>query len=617
MRFALVATLVVTCWCALLLATHVAADTATIPVDQIHPGMKGYGFTVFRGTKPERFDVEVIDVLHDFRPDQPLIVVRTSHPILEHAKLVAGMSGSPIYIDGKLAGAYAYGWSFSRDPIAGVTPIANMRAEVKRAVRADAFPGAVPLAALGARTRAVNPRAPRYAGLEPFLGNDPFDALDATRAYAKRANFGGTGAGPVRASTPVLVSGMTDAAAALLQRELDPLGLVVLQGSGGQGKPNPGAHFVDGGGIAVQLLRGDVNMVGVGTVTEVTGSRLSAFGHPMLNAGQVGLPTATARVIHILASENRSFKIAEAETPLGTLVQDRQAAIVVDTNLKPATVPVRITLHGIDGAPRSEWRMEAASHRVLTPMVIFSGMANAINATASDVADVTFRARTMVDIDGIGPVRVTDHGFVQSGLTDTSALSRLRAFPLVEAAFANPFEASRVKSVEIDFDVTFDRNYLEVADASVDAQEVDPGETIALHVLVRAYGGREQVRTLKLRIPEQAAGEEIELRVEPGNKVQLTEPVPGSLKDIVYNIQNQLPATAIVASLKLPAHGLRFRGTVVDNLPGSALAGLQPASTTWRGVPYTTYDRQVTDVGSLVTGWAQLKLKVREEAHGR
>ncbi|MGB5416798.1 MAG: SpoIVB peptidase S55 domain-containing protein, partial [Polyangiales bacterium] len=116
-----------------------------IHVDEIRPGMKGYGLSVLRGTEPERFDVEVIDVLHQFRPNQDLILIRTPHPLLDRARGVAGMSGSPIYLDGRLAGAYAYGWSYGVDPVVGVTPIANMLAELKRPVRLDMFPGAKPL----------------------------------------------------------------------------------------------------------------------------------------------------------------------------------------------------------------------------------------------------------------------------------------------------------------------------------------------------------------------------------------------------------------------------------------------------------------------------------------
>ena len=139
-----------------LLGAAIALSTpGFIHVDEIKPGMKGYGLSVFRGTEPERFDVEVIDVLDNFRPDQDLILIRTPHPLLDRARGVAGMSGSPIYLDGRLAGAYAYGWSYGTDPVVGVTPIANMLAELERPVRLEMFPGAKPLP--GCRGARPNP----------------------------------------------------------------------------------------------------------------------------------------------------------------------------------------------------------------------------------------------------------------------------------------------------------------------------------------------------------------------------------------------------------------------------------------------------------------------------
>jgi len=147
-----------------------------IHVDEIRPGMKGYGLSVLRGTEPERFDVEVIDVLHNFRPNQDLILIRTPHPLLDRARGVAGMSGSPIYLDGRLAGAYAYGWSYGTDPVVGVTPIANMLAELRRPVNLEMFPGAMPLPS---QPRAESTRRPpskeRLAGLPPYEGEHRVD----------------------------------------------------------------------------------------------------------------------------------------------------------------------------------------------------------------------------------------------------------------------------------------------------------------------------------------------------------------------------------------------------------------------------------------------------------
>ena len=243
----------------LLGVTLAQSDPGFIHVDEIQPGMRGYGLSVLRGTAPERFDVEVIDVLHNFRPNQDLILIRTPHPLLDRARGVAGMSGSPIYLDGRLAGAYAYGWSYGKDPVVGVTPIRNMLDELKRPVRLDMFPGARPLStkAQAARREQGAPNQ-RLAGLPPYRGGEDVHALSTLHSlrekYARSAPPGGLG----RASTPVMLGGFTDSVAHMLAEELEPLGFVATQSStGGSSRGGP-TKFEPGGAIAVELAAGSL-----------------------------------------------------------------------------------------------------------------------------------------------------------------------------------------------------------------------------------------------------------------------------------------------------------------------------------------------------------------------
>jgi len=223
----------------------------TMPVSQIHRGMKGYGLTVFEGTRPERFDVEVIDVLKNFRPRQDLILVKTKHPRLEVAKVVAGMSGSPIYLDNKMIGAYAYGWSFGSEPVAGVTPIDNMIDDLQRPLPDKIFgwplkPAAAPTGDAG--KRAMND-ASRFRG-------ERYDLQQHAAALAQRhAPAGTVTATPV--ATPLLVGGMSNGAISLARDLLSPLGIEPLQAGGG-GAQDPAApkRYEDGGAVGVQLIRG-------------------------------------------------------------------------------------------------------------------------------------------------------------------------------------------------------------------------------------------------------------------------------------------------------------------------------------------------------------------------
>lgn len=616
----------------LLVAVVAVAQTrqATIGVDEITRGMHGYGLTVFEGETPARFDVEVIDVLHNFRPDQDIILVRTNHPILDHASTVAGMSGSPIYFDDRLAGAYAYGWPFGKDPVAGVTPIANMLAEMRRTRRPNAFPLAGPMPATTTpatrarasrrpRADAGEPSRARLAGLPAFLGAERSDALTPLREYTRRTSVALPGAGGAmrleRAATPLMLGGFSDRAVEELSEQLAPYGLMPLQAGGGGRRRTAGAaapRFVDGGAIGVQLVRGDVNATAVGTVTHVVGRELVAFGHPMMNAGETGLPTATARILHILASEQRSFKLAEAVAPLGALVNDRQAAIVVDSGVVAATVPVTLRLHGVEGLPRNEWHMEVAAHRVLTPVLILSAIASALEAAVSDETDIVFEARSRVAIEGRADiVDLSDRGYSRAGVANARALSRLRLFETLEVVYGNPFEEARVRSVELDLTVRFAREVTNIVDAVVADDEVDPGERVNVQITLRSYGHADETRTVAVEIPRISAGSDVELFVQPGDDVALESPEPRSIEDLLAIVANRLPATSLVVSTKLPSRGLRFEGHVVNGLPASALDALSLTNGSAPSAPFTTQDRQIHPLGRLLGGSARVRLHVR------
>jgi hypothetical protein len=600
----------------LLSASWAQSGSGFIHVDEIVPGMKGFGLSVLRGTEPERFDVEVIDVLHNFRPDQDLILIRTPHPLLDRARGVAGMSGSPIYLDGRLAGAYAYGWSYGTDPVVGVTPIANMLAELKRPVRLDMFPGARPLST---RQRADaagrSPNGARLAGLPPYRGEEPVTAFSVLRRLAESRvqEMGPLGLEP--ASTPVMLGGFTDSVAQMLAKELEPLGFIATQSSTGRGHDGGPQGFEAGGAIAVELARGDISITGVGTVTHVAkDGKVLAFGHPMMEAGATGLPTATARVLHVLVSEMRSFKIAEAARPLGALVQDRQPAIVVDPEIVAARIPVRVKLRGVEGAPKTEWNVEVASHRMVTPSIVFAVIANAVKSTAADASDVIFRARSRVGIEGYGEVSLDEQGFSPTGPASAGMLSQLRMFALMEAAFANAFESSRVTSVDLELDLQPGRDIYQIVDVSTPYEEVDPGEEVTLYVRLRRVDHPDTVRAVRVRIPESAAGRTVRLAANAGNQVAIEQPRAGSLGDLIAQTLRRYPATSMVVSLQMPSRGLRFEGHVVDSLPASALNSLQLVSSSQDSRPFATQSRTEIPLQQVVIGGANLALRVREVA---
>lgn len=598
------------------------SDPRFMGVDEITPGMRGYGLSVLRGTAPERFDIEVVDVLHQFRPDQDLILVRTTHPILDEAHVVGGMSGSPIYIDDRMIGAYAYGWPWGSASVVGVTPIASMLREIDRIVRPGSFPGAPLLPesrerGAGRLTRSRDRRA--SLGLDDYAGETSRGAFTALHEHARRLGFDPESRAPdattmVPASTPMLVGGLHEDAVLMLANELAPFGIEVLQAGGaGEGTATtPAPAFVDGGAIAVTLARGDIANNVIGTVTHVDGNRLVAFGHPMVEAGETGVPTAVARVLHIFASLQRSFKIAEPIAALGSLIEDRQAAIVVDTSVSPTLIPVVLRLHGLDPVERSEWRFEVASHRAITPTVLSAAIQSAVKSSCGDSAWITWRAESAVTLEGIAaPIRVTDRGFSSTGIHTTSALNAIRAFDLVDAAYGNPFVDSRPTAIELDLTVAFERSAAEIVDASVSETVVDPGEDVRVRVVLRPFAGDEVVRTVTVHVPESAAGEELHVLLQAGPDVELERPEARSLADVVEAIRDRHVATSLVVSTRRSSRGIRTPGHVARSLPSSVLDALQSTSDSDRARPFVTYDRDVLDTDWVLSGGARVELSVR------
>jgi hypothetical protein len=417
------------------------------------------------------------------------------------------------------------------------------------------------------------------------------------------------------ATTPLLVGGMPSHVAQLLRDRFAPLGLEVLEAAGSAGtktKSEPEA-YKNGSSVAVTLLRGDVQATAVGTVTLVDGQRAVAFGHPMLEVGELSLPTSTSRVLHILASERSSFKIAEALEPLGALVHDRQSAVVVDSKVKAHTIPIDIHLRGIASGQRADWHVEAADHRLLTPSLVMTAISSALGASVNDVAEMMFRGESVVTLAKHGAQRVVDEGFTATGVGQPLAISQLRLFDLLAVAYDNPFETDRVEHVEVTLHVRFGREVTEVIGAQLSKDELDPGEPAHVVLTLRPYGQPIEQRVVEVPLPASYAGEHLELEVQAADRVALEHPLPDSLADILDFVRSGLPSTALAITLERKSRGLSLSGHVVRDLPGSALDALATSHDTAKTASFAMEQRVTLPFGRVITGSAKLGLDVRRE----
>ncbi len=583
---------------ALLLALSVVPRGAraeggeTLPLEQIHPGDKGYGLTVFSGFKIERFGVEVIEVLRNFLPKQDLFLIRVDHPVVKRAGVVGGMSGSPIYIRGKLAGALAYGWRFSTEPVAGVTPIADMMALLRRDRR-------------GPRQAAYAARIPRRDGAGAAGREAPPAAAGAGARLA--------GLPPVAELAPVAVplsaAGLSPQALALAREELGQLGFEPLLG-GGSGKAEGPAAFEPGGSLGVQLVSGDITMAGTGTVTWTNGQQVLGWGHRMLNAGEVYLPATTAKVIHTLSSLPRSFKMSSPARPLGALVQDRQAGVMVDTRRSIGTMPMRITLRA--GKARSVYNLQLARHRILTPTLARTVVLNAVTEAMADAADATFTLRTRLTLEGFPPVEVTEHIFSSTGLRiPVAAFSR--GLKAIRDVLENEFAQVTIAAVAVDLDVSFSQDVVEVVGVQLASREVNPGDEVQLLVTFRPFDGRPFVKAYPLRIPRPLAASVVEVEVAGGGQVKPELTPPQDIGHYLRNLQEGYPSRALVINLKTPSPAVQLRGHLLKDLPPSVLDALQSGSDVRDAKLVDTEHRSVHATRRIVTGLQRVRVRVEPE----
>ena len=596
-----------------------AEGTATradiMPVKDIKPGMKGYGLTVFEGTKPEKFDVEVIDVLKNFRPRQELILVKTKHPRLEVAKVVAGMSGSPIYLNGKMIGAYAYGWTFGKEPVAGVTPIRNMIDELERPLpkTIDGWPISVLPRAAGAKAQPKH--ASRGASQNRFSGKlAAYDLGEHAKQMAKRQqkSVGGSGTA-VPVSTPLLIGGMTSGAVELAKELLSPLGLEPLQAGGGGGvEKDAPTKYVDGGAIGVELIRGDMSAQGLGTVTRVEGDKLVAFGHPMMESGVTALPTAIGRVLWFLASDMRSFKIGMPVRPLGALVADRQASIVVSQSAKAPVIPIKMKIHGVPGAPDQEWNFEVAHEKFMTPAFLAIALGSALQATANEKQDVSWTAKSKLRVKKYGTIALEDFGVSIGGTPDPNEFIRSNLSRAVGSLLNNTWEPVILEGVEMEIDLKYAREIMRLRGAELLDAEVDAGENARIRLTLVPYGGKEVTKVISVPMPKHLAGRTVSLEIGPGYLERRDLADPENVGELVNNLQNPLfPLKTIVVSYQDQDGAVAYKGRIAKHLPPGALDAIRPTTASVAPDSFRSESRTVIPLGEFMVGQDRVDVTVR------
>src|ERR1022692_2419927 len=495
----------------------------TIRVDQIHPGMRGYALTVFEGIKPESMDVEVLGVMHNTNgPKGDIILIRLHGTKVEYTGVVAGMSGSPVYLNGRLAGALAFRiGEFSKEPIAGVTPIADML-EINALDKSPAEEAA-----------ATKPSVTNSAGKTASPGDAGTFSdsnQNSTQSFASYLK-------PI--DTPVVFNGFSEDTVRRFSGQFAAAGGVPVRGAGSVSEDKQPEPLEPGSAVSAILVRGDMDIAATCTVTYIDPQRLLACGHPLLQFGSVDLPMNKAQVLATLPSPLNAFKIVNTTEQAGVFVQDRHTGIMGVFNKQPDMIPVTLTIRGGNGVPQKDFHYEVLNNPRLSPVAIMATVFNALHGVNEYGEEITYRLNGSIDVKGFPEVGLRNM-FVPAENGQPAAMAA--ALSLGERfgrIYDNPYNAPAVKSVKLDFDLVRERRWARLESARTDVSEVRPGDEIIVETVLAPYRGERVVRQIPVKIPTSASKGNLRILVSDGetlDRVGRTNPAFGRKLDLASTI---------------------------------------------------------------------------------
>ena len=465
----------------------------TFPLNKVATGMHGVAYTVFQGTKPEPMDVEVLGILRNANgPKGDIILVRLGGAKAEYTGVVAGMSGSPVYFDGKLAGAIAFRiGEFSKEPIAGVTPISEML-EISAI---DSTPTSVPVQAKSLPSLTSKTSGPGV----------PSGTVQSFANYLK----------PIE--TPLVFSGFSEDSVQRFASQFASQGIVPVMGVGSASSVKQPEPLVPGSAVSAVLVSGDMNIAATCTVTYIDAAHLLACGHPLMQFGMVDLPMTKAEVLATLPSPLNAFKIVNATETVGSFVQDRHNGIMGEFGKKAEMIPVTLTIHG--GTSPKIFHYEVLNNARLSPVAISTTVYNALHGVNEYGDETTYAMKGEISVQGFPTVKLEDMFAASSDGTQPAAMLAANAIGgSFGRIYDNPYSTPDVKGLQLDFEVTNERRWARLENARTDVSEARPGDEVTVEVLLRPYRGDAIIEHVPIRIPTSASkGSTLHVLVSDGD----------------------------------------------------------------------------------------------------
>lgn len=549
------------------------SDSRFFPLENVRPGMRGVAWTVFEGSEPEQLEVEILGVLPGFMgPRQSAIIARLSGPKIEKTNVFGGMSGSPVYIDGKLVGAISFNFPFGKEPIAGITPIKQMIDIFERnAGGAD-------------RNAPQEPRSVSFTQLASTEWKPNFPKPVMTGAPLVAPVSAGSPLVPLLGqqfapiATPVVFGGISQEALAQFTPQLIQSGLMPVAGVGGSASITPLGKITDktlapGTSISVQLVRGDYSIAASGTVTFRDGNRIYAFGHPFLSLGSSDMPMTEASVVTVIANANSPFKLTVPGQMVGSISQDRATGIYGQLGEAPRMIPVRVQLR--TSRDRVEtFNYEVANDTFLTPLLLNLTIYNTIASSERGLGEATISVKGQINVRGHDPIQI-ERRFSAANAATMAAGSV--AVPM-QALLSSGFENVDVGGITLDISSSDTKYTGTLERVSLDRTEARRGETVEVQAYVRTESGKQFVQRIPVEIPSDVPPGQLILFVGDGASLQQGSAaqnfVPQNLGQLVNAINNMKKNDRLYIKLYRVTPGAVIGTSEMPNLPPSVVATL-------------------------------------------
>jgi hypothetical protein len=534
------------------------ASGKTVPV---------YGYSVFEGHRIERFEAEIIDIMANFLPKRHLVLAKLkgNHPVIAKAGVIAGMSGSPMYVDGKMLGALAYSMGrFGKEPIIGITPVEYMIEDAKRAA--------------------------------PEIAAPPLRTSE-------------TGLSPVE--TPIMVSGMSGRTIEKLSAELKKYNMVAVPSGSGSPIHDVPDTFVPGSAIGALLVSGDMDMTGIGTVTFVDGDLIVGFGHPFFGTGQVDMPISTAVIHTVFPGMSLSFKIGSPAKIVGQLTQDRSTCIAGRYGKSSRMIPVNVNFSNIDEKLSHVMRVQIVDNPGWFPFLLMSVMSNGL-----DTFDPTEKPRTTLTrlevklSDGrILKFEELEASHPQAGSLYSGGSGNVVGNLL--QILRNTYSKVEIQSVDVTHEFISEARVSVIKEAWLLTPEVPEQGTAKIRMRLGRWRAADEFLEVEVPLPKDATkGTEIAIEIAGGAQVDPLRPPASTLDELIASMQKEFKSTQLVASVNVGTYTFLYKGKTLDRMPNSMTAQLIPGLME-RGIVAMTPVRTVTDVGQVVKGTAQVTVKVK------